>query len=187
MLEGYFQNYGGVELAAGGLLNATSLGASGLELLSGSSLLGEGTILGNLTNTDGALAPGSSPGTLVLNGDYTQGAAGELFIGIGGLVQGLEYDFVDISGAASLAGSLRLELEDGFLPSVTDSFVILEAAGGLSGTFDSVVSTDGSVWSLDYQPTQVILSFEQLVVPEPATLLTILLGSLTLLLVRRRR
>ena len=178
-----FENHGAIELTDGGLLYTSGLGAAGLELTLGSSLRGEGTVSGSVTNSAGSL----SPDAILLSGDYTQGAAGELFVGIGGLVQGVEYDFLDVSGVATLAGSLRLELEDGFLPSVTDSFVILEAAGGLSGTFDSVVSTDGSVWSLDYQPTQVILSFEQLVVPEPATLLTLLLGSLTLLLFRRRR
>ncbi len=170
VLEGDFQNYGGVELASGGLLNATSLGASGLELLSGSSLLGEGTILGNLTNTDGAVAPGSSPGMLVLNGDYTQGSAGELLIGIGGLVQGLEYDFVDISGTALLAGSLRLELEDGFVPLLVDTFVILEADGGLSGTFDELIGLGGSQWNVSYLPTQVVVAFEGISVPEPGSL-----------------
>ena len=185
VLEGYFQNYGGVELAAGGLLNATSLGASGLELLSGSSLLGEGTILGNLTNTDGALAPGSSPGTLVLNGDYTQGAAGDLSIGIGGLVQGSEYDFVDISGAATLAGTLLLQLEDGFLPSVTDTFVILEADGGVSGTFDSVVGLDGSSWSVSYLSTQVAMTFEGISVPEPGSVFLWVIGIFFLLTPRR--
>ena len=178
-----FENHGAIELTNGGLLYTSGLGSAGLELTLGSSLLGEGTVSGSVTNTAGSLAPDA----ITLNGDYVQAAAGELFIGIGGLVQGVEYDFLDLSGTASLAGSLRLELEDGFVPSLVDTFVILEADGGLSGTFDSVVSTDGSVWTLDYQPTQVVLAFEQLVVPEPATLLTLLLGSLTLLLFRRRR
>ena len=177
-----FENHGAIGLTDGGLLYTSGLGAAGLELTLGISLLGDGTVSGNVTNTAGSL----SPEAITLNGDYVQAAAGELFIGIGGLVQGVEYDFLDVSGVATLGGSLRLELEDGFVPSLADTFVILEAAGGLSGTFDSVVSTDGSVWSLDYQPTQVILSFEQLVVPEPATLLTLLLGSLMLLLARRR-
>ena len=135
-----FENHGAIELTSGGLLYTSGLGSAGLELTLGSSLLGEGTVSGNVTNSAGLL----SPDAMTLSGDYVQAADGELSIGIGGLVQGLEYDFLDISGTASLAGSLRLELEDGFLPSVTDSFVILEADGGLSGTFDSVVSADGS-------------------------------------------
>ncbi|MEO2192554.1 MAG: hypothetical protein ABGY24_08925, partial [bacterium] len=156
VLEGDFQNYGGVELAAGGLLNATSLGASGLELLSGSSLLGDGTVSGSVTNSAGSFAPDA----ITLNGDYTQGSAGELFMGIGGLVQGLEYDFLDISGTASLAGSLRLGLEDGFVPLLVDTFVILEAAGGLSGTFDELIGLGGSQWNVSYLPTQVVVAFE---------------------------
>jgi hypothetical protein len=170
-----FENHGAIELTDGGLLYTSGLGGSGLELLSGSSLLGDGTVSGSVTNSAGSFAPDA----ITLNGDYVQAAAGELFIGIGGLVQGLEYDFVDISGTASLAGTLRLELEDGFLPSVADSFVILEAAGGLSGTFDELIGLGGSQWNVSYLPTQVVVAFEGISIPEPGSLG---MGVITLLL-----
>ena len=161
-----FENHGAIELTSGGLLYTSGLGSAGLELTLGSSLLGEGTVSGNVTNSAGLL----SPDAMTLSGDYVQAADGELSIGIGGLVQGLEYDFLDISGTASLAGSLRLELEDGFLPSVTDSFVILEADGGLSGTFDELIGLGGSQWNVSYLPTQVVVAFEGISVPEPGSL-----------------
>ena len=176
-----FENHGAVALTDGGLLYTTALGAAGLELLVGSSLLGEGTVSGNVTNTAGSLLPDA----MTLSGDYVQGAAGDLSIGIGGLVQGSEYDFVDISGAATLAGTLLLQLEDGFLPSVTDTFVILEADGGVSGTFDSVVGLDGSSWSVSYLSTQVAMTFEGISVPEPGSVFLWVIGIFFLLTPRR--
>ncbi|MDG2409363.1 MAG: hypothetical protein P8M53_10180, partial [Pirellulales bacterium] len=177
-----FENHGSIALTDGGLLYTSGLGVAGLDLLSGSSLSGEGTVSGNVTNTAGLL----SPDAIALNGDYTQAAAGELLIGIGGWVQGVDYDFLDVSGAATLAGALLLQLEDGFLPSVTDSFVILEADGGLSGTFDHVVGLDGSSWNLSYLATSVVITFDGMTVPEPGSAF-IGLGGLLILLGYRRK
>ena len=162
-----FENHGAIELTDDGLLYTSGLGSAGLELLSGSSLLGKGTVSGSVTNTAGLL----SPDAITLNGDYVQGAAGELSIGVGGLVQGVDYDFLDVSGAATLAGSLLLQLEDGFFPAVTDTFIILEADGGLSGTFDSVVGLDGSSWNVSYLAASVVITFEGMSVPEPGAAL----------------
>ena len=105
--------------------------------------------------------------SITLNGDYVQGAVGELSMDIGGWVQGVDYDFLDVSGAATLAGSLLLQLEDGFLPAVADTFVIVEADGGLAGTFDHVVGLDGSRWSVSYLATSVVIAFDGMSIPEP--------------------
>ena len=178
-----FENHGSIELTDGGLLYTTGLGSAGLELLSGSSLLGEGTVSGSVTNTSGTLAPQS----LAVTGDYVQSAGGALSIGVGGSVQGSEYDFLDLSGSASLAGALLLQLEDGFMPTVTDSFLILEADGGVSGTFDSVVGLDGSSWSVSYLATSVVIAFDGMSVPEPAAAVLGLGGMLIWLGSRGRR
>ena len=178
-----FENHGSIELTDGGLLYTTGLGSAGLELLSGSSLLGEGTVSGSVTNTSGTLAPQS----LAVTGDYVQSAGGALSIGVGGSVQGSEYDFLDLSGSASLAGALLLQLEDGFMPTVTDSFLILEADGGVSGTFDSVVGLDGSSWSVSYLATSVVIAFDGMSVPEPAAAVFGLGGMLIWLGSRGRR
>ncbi len=178
-----FENHGSIGLTNGGLLYTSGLGSLGLELLSGSSLLGEGTVSGSVTNTAGTLAPES----LAVTGDYVQSAGGALSIGVGGLVQGSEYDFLDLSGSASLAGSLLLQLEDGFMPAVTDSFVILEADGGVSGTFDSVAGIDGSSWSVSYLATSVVISFDGMSVPEPAAAVLALGGLFIWLGSRHRR
>ena len=177
-----FENHGGISLTGGGLLYTSGLGSAGLDLLSGSSLSGEGTVSGNVTNTAGLLSPDS----ITLNGDYVQGVVGELSMGIGGWVQGVDYDFLDVSGAATLAGSLLLQLEDGFLPAVADTFVIVEADGGLGGTFDHVVGLDGSRWSVSYLATSVVVAFDGMSVPEPGAAYLGLGGLLILLGYRRK-
>ena len=65
-----FRNVGGSLLVAAG--RSLSLGALPLQL-TGGVLGGDGTVIANVSNTGGTVAPGASPGTLTINGDYTQG------------------------------------------------------------------------------------------------------------------
>ena len=71
-----------------------------VNLLTG-TLGGSGEIGGDVHNRGGIVAPGNSPGTLIIDGDYTQGATGTLVIEIGGTLAGNEHDQVIISGAAT--------------------------------------------------------------------------------------
>jgi hypothetical protein len=98
-----------------------------------------GTFTGNLTNTGGTLAPGSSAGTTNITGTYTQEAAATLAIEIGGPSPGSQHDRVNITGNATLGGELQLALVSGFVPSASETFTILSAAG-LSGTFNNVAT-----------------------------------------------
>jgi autotransporter-associated beta strand protein len=64
---------------------------------------GSGRITGNFTNL-GTLAPGNSPGTLTVSGNYTEG--GTLDIEVWGLTAGTQHDQVAVSGTATFqAGS----------------------------------------------------------------------------------
>ncbi len=56
---------------------------------------------------------------------YTQQAGGTLQIEIGGLTAGTEYDQVNVSGLATLDGTLDIQLLDGFVPDEGDTFDIL--------------------------------------------------------------
>ena len=51
----------------------------------------------NFTN-DGTFAPGNSPGTLTVLGDFKSSATSFLDIELDGLVQGTEYDLLNITG-----------------------------------------------------------------------------------------
>ena len=67
----------------------------------GGSVSGAGTIVGTVTST-GTMQPGTSPGTLTIDGSFTQTAAGTLAIEIGGPAAGTGHDVLAVSGAATL-------------------------------------------------------------------------------------
>ncbi|MEC7501486.1 MAG: hypothetical protein VX970_07140 [Planctomycetota bacterium] len=158
-------NYGSIEVGSGSTLGTFGLGTGGLDLLAGSVMRGDGIISGDLTNSAGTVEPNG----LSVSSNYVQMASGTIHILAGGPAQGTEYDFLDISGAASLSGVLQLGLRDGFVPEIADTFTILEADGGVNGTFDEVVGLGSSGWSVSYLPTSVVVAFEGITVPEPGT------------------
>jgi hypothetical protein len=63
-----------------------------------------------------------------------------LDIAIGGTTAGTKYDQLNVSGAASLKGTLNLSLIGGFVPTVGSTFEILNA-GSVTGTFSTVKGT----------------------------------------------
>jgi hypothetical protein len=68
---------------------------------------------------------------------------------------------LQISGAASIAGVLEVSLLEGYVPMAGDSFQILTAAGGRTGTFGNDVLPSlpsGLDWDLDYNPNSIVLS-----------------------------
>ncbi len=128
------------------------------------------TFNGDLVNQGGILSPGNSAGTTTVLGSYTQESGGQLEIEIGGLLSGTEFDFVNITGLADLAGDLMFSLIDGFLPDTVDLFTIFDA-DSLLGDLGNVLSgerldtVDGSGSFLvnygstsTFDPTQIVLS-----------------------------
>jgi T5SS/PEP-CTERM-associated repeat protein len=77
---------------------------------------------------------------------------------IGDLATGSAQMHVD--GLASVAGGLEVELANGFSPSLGDSFQLLFAAEGVTGSFDPVALPAleaGLSWNLDYGTNSVVL------------------------------
>jgi hypothetical protein len=99
-------------------------------------------IYGDIVNSDGSLDP-SSPGSSGLltidgtNGTYTQTPGGTLNIDIGGTTVGADYDQLNITGQATLAGTLSLNLIDGFTPNIGDTFTIV-TYGSHFGNFQTI-------------------------------------------------
>jgi hypothetical protein len=87
---------------------------------------------------DGAVVPGSSPGTLVAD-NYTQTPGGEIQFELAGLTQGSAYDWLKVGDNATLDGLLEVVLFGGFTPGIGDSFDIITAGTGLSGVFGSIL------------------------------------------------
>ena len=139
-----------------------------LTVTSSGTLSGSGNIIGTLINK-GFVAPGNSPGVLAVDGDYIQDANATLGIEIGGLTQGVDFDLLDITGTATLGGTIEVSLFDGFLADPGDSFTFLEADSGLVGTFDSFLCTNcvGIDFELVYGVNFVTLNALAAPVPVP--------------------
>lgn len=133
-------------------------------------LSGSGTVVGNVIS-EGTVRPGTSPGTLSIVGDYTQNLPGTLFIELAGYDKGSEYDFLSITGKATLSGELDVDLLFGFDPATGKEFNILHAENGVIGTFSSydLPNLPGRYWDVVYGPNDVTLGVQP--VPLPSTLL----------------
>src|SRR5678816_867233 len=99
-----FTQNGGMTVLSGGSLGATSL----LAFEEG-TLSGVGTIGASVLNTGARVQPGgtSAAGTLLINGDYTQGAQATLAIDLGGTIPGTDQDQLVIGGTAVSYTHLR--------------------------------------------------------------------------------
>jgi hypothetical protein len=138
---------GGNNLAVGGVISVDGFGGQGSLALSGpgtvsaaggvtvtssGTLSGNSTIIGNVSNA-GVVAPGSTnPGTLTINGNYSQ--SGALNVRVNGAT--VTNDKLSVSGTASLAGNLGVALLGNTIPANADSYQVL-SAGSLNGTFSN--------------------------------------------------
>jgi outer membrane autotransporter protein len=107
--------------------------------VNGSSLLtGAGRIVGNVVNS-GTVAPGNSPGTLTITGNYTQTAGGNLLMEIASQTA---FDRLVVGGTANLGGTLQV-LATGFQFAYGQQFQVLQA-GSITGQFASMTTSDPS-------------------------------------------
>lgn len=199
---GSFTNTNGSFTAGGGTL----VFASGLNLGTG-ALGGSGTVTAPLVTAGGQVTPGSSPGRLTINGDLTLLSTSTLLIEIGGGSQGVNYDFLSVSGNAQIGGELRLSFVNGYQSSVsaTETFTILTAGSfsdAKSHFFHNVApgqrlaTTDGfgsfevnfgTGAALSGATNSIVLS-NFVAVPEPSTWALIIAGgAMVFFRVRRRR
>jgi hypothetical protein len=119
------------------------------------SLKGTGTIVGNVTNA-GVVTPGDAPGTLTIQGNYTQTAKGALDINLAGPGGNAQ---LAVSGTATLAGKLNVSLGNGFTPPAAAWFTILTFAtrsGGFS-TETGLRLGGGKFFLPSYRPSDVTL------------------------------
>jgi hypothetical protein len=151
-----------------------------------------GRVIGGLDQFDGRVRPGTSPGTLTVDGDYEQ-TGGILEIEIAGTTAG-EFDVLAVTGDASLGGELVLNFIDGFSPRQGDSFEFLNVDGVVGGMFSAIevrnlepgfefdISSDGGGL------TMVALN-NGVFVPEPSAILLAACGLAAVALpqIRRRR
>ena len=128
--------YSGATTVSSGSFNVSGSIASSVTVNSGGTLGGGGTIGGNVTNS-GILAPGNVGTTLTVNGNlvHNSGATYRVAVNAAGL-----NSRVDAGGTATLnGGTVQVAAVSGsYSPSTT--YTIVNATGGLSGSFTNVSS-----------------------------------------------
>ncbi|MCH2131866.1 MAG: hypothetical protein MK179_22215, partial [Pirellulaceae bacterium] len=148
--------FGNALLTSGGTFNCNEGSCSGSAAISG-----------DVNNNGGTVSPGSSPGVLPVDGNYSQSEAGTLLIELAGTEAGTMHDVLKVAGLASLGGKLDVVLLDAFQPYVGDRFDILDFSS-LTGEFTQLSFPDlpsGFAWddSELYSTGTISVSF----VPEP--------------------
>ncbi len=163
-VSGTNTNTGLTTIAEGAIvLGGTTSSLAATTVSAGARLTGSGTIRGNLTNA-GQLSPGASPGTINVVGNLTQSATGTY---TAELASATSYDKIVVSGSATLAGTLTVTNLNGFAPASGQAFKIIEATGGVTGKFTTVVPPTAQIsamlqFAVTYKPSDVSVGYLQL-------------------------
>ncbi|WP_245290565.1 autotransporter-associated beta strand repeat-containing protein [Rhodopseudomonas sp. AAP120] len=155
-LAGISSYTGGTTVEAGSLSVNGSIASSSLTTVNaGAALGGNGTVGTTLIN-GGALAPGNSIGTLNVSGNLTFTAASSYMVE----VSPTNADRVNVSGTATLGGAtVNASFASGGY--VDRQYTIVNATGGVVGTFGSLVNTNlpsGFKSSLGYDANNAYLN-----------------------------
>jgi hypothetical protein len=157
---GNFTQVGGFTIVDGTVTAANTV------TLNGGFLSGSGTVQANLIN-NAQVIPGGSPGRLTVQGNYTQLANGVLDIELGGTVPISQYDQLQVSGSATLGGTLNASLLNGFTPVLGQTFLVVNYANvsGDFATYNPATLVDALVLTKSVTAGSVILGVVQLASP----------------------
>jgi hypothetical protein len=139
--------------------------ANGLSVSANATLAGAGTITGLVTSA-GTLDPGDAPGgvgLLSVNGAYTQTAGGTLSIDLGTGGVGTGYDALNVTGSATLAGTLHIVISGANPPTIGQQAKLL-IGHPVVGTFTTV---QGAGVTLSYTDTSVVATCTTVGVQQP--------------------
>ena len=163
-----------------GMVNGPT--ASGQMLTFKQFVNGAGSTTGNVEYAAG-YSPGNCPAAVSAQ-NVLFDTTSTLILELAGDMPGSGYDQLDISGQATLNGTLDIELLGGFTPSAGESFQVFD--GVTAGSFAQInmpVLGNGLSWN-----TNALYSTGQVsVVPEPGTLALLAAGGIGLLAAVRRR
>ena len=153
-LNGPFFQTGGVLMLGGG-----NLGSAQPLRMQGGVLAGAGTVTATVENAAGELSP---HGILTINGNYVQGPGGRLTVEIGGLTPGIGFDQLQVTGQATLDGTLNLKLKPNVVATAGDNFEIL-TFGSSFGQFSASFGLElggGRVFEKTFGPNGLFVVFK---------------------------
>ena len=156
---------GATTVSAGKLIvNGSIASSSSLTVNAGGTLGGSGTV-GTTAIAGGTLAPGNSIGTLSVAGNlsFTAGSTYMVEVSPGNA------DRIDVTGAATLGGAKVAAIFDAGTY-VARQYTILNATGGVSGSFGSKIDTNlpsGFKSGLSYDARNVYLDLTLDFTPTP--------------------
>ena len=139
----------------------SSPAAANIRIAKG-TLFGNGGTVAAHVYSSGTVIPADSltaTGKLAITGAYTQTAAGALDANIAGASSG-QFNVLNVTGAATIGGTLNIGLLDKFVPAVGDTFEILTAKK-VTGTFATVNGTkinDSEHFTVTYNEDNVTLT-----------------------------
>ncbi|WP_166831094.1 Calx-beta domain-containing protein [Thalassoroseus pseudoceratinae] len=112
-------------------------------------------IAGNIVTLNGVVAPGGSPGQLLVTGAFTLSATDTLEVELDGNTPGTEFDQVVVTGTVELGeADLLIDRDAGFMPNPGDEFIIIDNDGTVDpvmGTFSqSIIRVDGTNYAVIY-------------------------------------
>src|SRR5260370_9747639 len=136
-------------------------GTGGLRL-TGGTIQGKGTLKANVSIGGGAtinVGDAGKAGLLKITGTYTQLSTGTMNVSIGGTTVGTQFSQLQITGAASLGGTLTAAEVNAFTPAIGQTFTVLKTAS-ITGTFgNSTIAINGSEHSMGpYTSTTLVLA-----------------------------
>ena len=159
--------YTGATNVNAGVLSVNGSPVSTVNVNNGSTLMGTG-IVGGLNVINGMLAPGNSIGTITVNGNLMMTAASTYQVEVSPAAA----DRTNVTGTATLGGATVSAIYAAG-SYVSKRYTILNAAGGVSGTFNTLVDTNlpaNFTPSLNYDPNNAYLDLTlKFTPPSPPT------------------
>ncbi|GAA5542268.1 autotransporter domain-containing protein [Brucella sp. NBRC 113783] len=147
---------GDTAVFTGGLQVDGKLGGH-LALYDGTVLMGDGTVGTTAVNSGATVAPGSSLGTLSVNGNIRFYGGSTYLVDVNNEGQS---DLIDVSGTATIdGGAVRVIAGTGNYAAATQ-YTILTADGGVTGTFTEGITSNLAFLdpSLSYDDNNVYLT-----------------------------
>ena len=126
---------------------------SNLAIANGATVWGSGVFAGNVNNSGRFLSGASTPANI--SGNYIQSSSGNLGVWLGSTLR--------VTGSASVNGTMSiLGVKSGY--TTTSKETLLNATGGVSGTFSSLMAAPNVFLdaALGYDPNNVFLNINRI-------------------------